>query len=112
MVKRQIVEGLTRENRQKRRQELGALKDLVIKPSTVDRYTKAFKRFVEYLKEQRQTLSSSKEGLDSQIQEYIEWLWEEGESISLAADTFRRPTFSTIHEATFAFILAILSHMD
>ena len=87
MVKRQIVEGLTRENRQKRRQELGALKDLVIKPSTVDRYTKAFKRFVEYLKEQRQTLSSSKEGLDSQIQEYIEWLWEEGESISLAADT-------------------------
>lgn len=87
MVKRQIVEGLTRENRQKRRQELGALKDLVIKPSTVDRYTKAFKRFVEYLKEQRQTLSSSKEGLDSQIQEYVEWLREEGESISLAADT-------------------------
>lgn len=87
MGKRQIIEAITKEERQQRRQKLGVLRDLVLKPSTIERYQKAFKLFVEYLKGQKQVLSSTKEGLDHQVQEYIEFLWQEGEHLSLVGDT-------------------------
>ncbi len=87
MVKRVIVEAANKDERKARRQSLGSLKQLVIKPATLDRYEKAFQRFLKYLSEQQQTISESKVGLDSQLQEYLEWLWEEGEGISCAADT-------------------------
>ena len=86
MGKRQIVECQNKQERKRRRQQLGTLQQLVIKRSTEDRYEKAFKRFLSYLAGQCQALGATKERIDGQAQEFIEFLWEEGEGQSLAAD--------------------------
>lgn len=87
MVRRQIVEARSSSARKQRRQELGSLRSLVIRPATVTRYQNAFKAFIDYLHSQNSSVSRSLTGLDSQLQEYLEFLWEEGESLSLAGDT-------------------------
>eukprot|EP00435_Cladocopium_sp_Y103_P007352 s1653_g2.t1 len=86
MVKRQIIEGISTEDRKKRRQDLGTLKSLVIRPTTVSRYEKAFNSFLSFLRQQGDSLSPSIQGVDAQACEYLEWLWEEGLSLSLAGD--------------------------
>lgn len=85
--KRQIVEAHEKEERKKRRKELGTLHKLTIQPSTVVRYEKAFRQFLQFLSNHKSSLGSTKEVVDSQAQEFIEFLWEEGEGQSLAADT-------------------------
>lgn len=87
MVRRQIVEARTKSGRQQRRQQLGSLKSLVIRPATVARYQKAFKSFNAYLHAQGSAISHTLAGLDLQLQEFLEFLWEEGESLSLAGDS-------------------------
>ena len=86
MVK-QIVEGKDKQARKERRAALGTLKSLVIKPTTVQRYQKAFAAFLSYLHAQKLQLASSRAGLDHQLEDYIEHLWQEGEGISQAGDT-------------------------
>lgn len=83
--KRQIVDCRDKQERKRRRKELGTLHDLTIRPSTVIRYERAFKEFLSFLQCQKQPLGSSKEKIDSQA--FLEYLWEEGEGLSLAADT-------------------------
>lgn len=81
MVKRkQIVESDNKEERKKRRKELGTLHELTIRPTTVARYEKAF------LSDHCLTLGSTKEMVDLQAQDFLEYLWETGEGMSLAAD--------------------------
>lgn len=87
MVRRQIVEARTKSGRQQRRQQLGSLRSLVIRPATIVRYQKAFKVFTQYLSSQRSIIARNLTGLDLQLQEFLEFLWEEGESLSLAGDT-------------------------
>ena len=87
MGKRQIVEGLEKSERKKRRAELGPLKSLVLPPATIARYEKAFRAFVQYLNLQKMDLSRTKTGLDHQLVDYLDFLWEDGESLSLAGDT-------------------------
>lgn len=84
--RKQIIESHDREERKRRRQELGTLQDLTIKPSTVTRYERAFKHFLTFLAHQKLDLSPTKEGVDSQVQDFLEHLWQEGEGVSLAAD--------------------------
>ena len=86
MVK-QIVEARDRVQRQQRRASLGTLKSLVIQPTTLTRYTHAFRLFLQYLAHQRAQLASTRQQLDHQVEDYLEHLWEEGESLSLAGDT-------------------------
>ena len=50
------------------------------------RYEKASKRLLSHLSGQCQALGTTKERVDGQAQEFIEFLWEEGEGQSLAAD--------------------------
>ena len=83
------MECQNKQERKRRRQQLGTLQQLVIKRSTEDRYEKAFKRFLSYLAGQCQALGATKERIDGQAQEFIEFLWEEGEGQSLAADVSR-----------------------
>ena len=85
MVK-QIVESQDKQVRKERRAALGTLRSLLIKPSTVDRYKKAFERFLQFLTAQKVTLAPSRAGLDHQLESYIEHLWLDGEGISLAGD--------------------------
>ena len=87
MGRRQIVEGAERAERRARRQELGSLKSLVLRPSTIQRYEKAFRAFLVYLGNQKLFLASTKTELDHQLEDYLDWLWQDGESISLAGDT-------------------------
>lgn len=82
MVRRQIVEARTRSGRKERRRELGTLKSLVVRPATIVRYERAFKHFVAYLHQQGSEISRSKIGLDHQIEDYLEFLWEEGLPLS------------------------------
>lgn len=87
MGKRQIVEGLEKSERKKRRAQLGSLKSLVLRPSTIARYEKAFRAFIFYLNIQKTDISTTRSGLDRQVVDYLNYLWEEGESLSLAGDT-------------------------
>ena len=86
MVK-QIVEGQDKQARKERRAALGTLKSLLIKPTTEDRYRKAFEAFLRFLSCQKVGLATSRASLDRQLEDYIEHLWHEGEGISLAGDT-------------------------
>ena len=86
MVK-QIVESQDKEVRKERRAALGTLRSLLIKPTTVDRYRKAFESFLRFLTTQKLSLSLSRASLDRQLEDYIEHLWHEGEGIALAGDT-------------------------
>ena len=86
MVKRKIVEAIDKQERIKRRKELGKLGNLVIRPATADRYEKAFQKFLSFLTSQKLAIGSQKTIVDSQLSSFLENLWEEGESISLAGD--------------------------
>ena len=86
MVK-QIVESQDKTVRKERRATLGTLRSLLIKPSTVDRYRKAFQAFLVFLAHQKVDLAPSRALLDHQLEDYIEHLWHEGEGIALAGDT-------------------------
>ena len=87
MGRRQIVEGLEKSERRKRRATLGSLKSLVLRPATISRYQKAFQHFISYLKGSHTDIAPTKAGLDRQLVDYLEFLWEDGESLSLAGDT-------------------------
>ena len=53
MGKRRIIEGNSQEARKMRRQELGPLKSLIIKPATLERYRRAADHFFAHLRRQR-----------------------------------------------------------
>ena len=87
MGKRKIVEAVDKQERIKRRKGLGKLADLVIQPPTATRYEKALKKFFGYLQQQKQHIGDSHLAVDQQLSNYLEFLWEEGEPLSLAGDT-------------------------
>lgn len=84
---RRIVDGKDKRERIERRQGLGTLRSLLIKPATVVRYERAFSLFILFLRAQKMQLAASFELLDSQVQCYLDSLWNDGESLSLAGDT-------------------------
>ena len=87
MGRNEVLEGHSRVTRKVRRQKIGKLKDLVVKPQTRKRYEEAMRKLFEFLKWNRIALPSQYEQLDSIASRYIEELWEEGESRYLAQDT-------------------------
>ena len=66
---------------------MGSLKSLVITQPTLRRYEGAFKCFLQYLHSQLDNIAPTRQALDIQLQDYLDYLWQEGESISLAGDT-------------------------
>ena len=87
MGRKQIVEDRSKQERQERRQHLGALKSLVIRPATITRYERALQAFLHFVESQSSDIATTRQALDVQLQDYLDWLWEEGESLSLAGDT-------------------------
>ena len=63
------------------------MRSLLLKPSTIIRYEKAFKLFLAFLLSQKLCLAQSLTLLDDQVQCYLENLWQDGETLSLAGDT-------------------------
>lgn len=88
MRKRSIVEGITPQARRAWRRELGKLRDLAIKPATQRRYEEAATIFFAYLKANKEPLPTQPHDLDQIVGHYLEELWWDGQSKSLAGDTF------------------------
>ena len=80
------MEGHTQCTRKARRQHLGKLRDLVIRPQTCRRYEIAMKKFLEFLRWNQFGLPSQYVEVDRLASMYIEELWEDGDSRYLAQD--------------------------
>ena len=83
MGKGKIVEATTRKARAVRRSKLGSLASLTVKPTTLQRYTKALERFFSFLAWNKFSLAASYEQLDSHLCQFVEHLWEEGEWVCI-----------------------------
>ena len=75
-----------KEARAARRQALGPLRTLIVKPGTLARYVKAFKMFFVFLLQMRLSLPADMDGLDTVAAQLISDFWEDGEGVGLATD--------------------------
>ena len=87
MVRAAIVSGLTREQRQRLRRTLGRLETNLVRKSTLDRYARTFNEFSEYMQQIYTTWPTSAPEFDKVVSEYLEVLWDAGETKSSAAYT-------------------------
>lgn len=83
---RPISRAATKDERKKRRQKLGPLRELLIAPPTEVRYGEAVWKFFFWLGIMRLAFPGSFWDLDERCFQYIEELWSEGESLYHAAD--------------------------
>ena len=81
-----IVAGRTREERKVSRQALGTLRANTVKPKTRQRYQSALRSFYLFCQVRRLRVPDEGSQLDDLFSDYIEHLWEEGESLSLVTD--------------------------
>ena len=75
---KQCLEGVTPDDRAKRRKELGSLKSLTVQPITRARYDKARSSFYEWLRKENLVLPTSSYQLDLVLSDYLEALWASG----------------------------------
>ena len=81
-----IIQGRTKQDRKANRKALGPLRSITVAPKTRARYDSALRQFYLFAKLYRRRVPDEPSALDSLFSEYIEFLWEEGESISAATD--------------------------
>jgi len=77
------AEAPTRAERQQQRRQLGRLTDLRLRPRTLERYRQSVRMLARWLENQGLAFADSYEGLDRQLMEFIEHLWDTGESRSV-----------------------------
>ena len=85
MAKR-IIDPIGVAARRAARAQIGRLRDSKIQRATFLRYFTAVYTFCHHLSLYNQTMAESFECLDSQLNIYIEWLWESGQSLNDAKD--------------------------
>ena len=85
MAKR-IIDPIGVAARRAARAQIGRLRDSKIQRATFLRYFTAVYTFCHHLFLYNQTMAESFECLDSQLNIYIEWLWESGQSLNDAKD--------------------------
>jgi hypothetical protein len=83
---RQVLDVASKQARKLQRNSLGRLSDNVVRPATLKRYDTACLLFFRHLRNENVELPSDHSALDSVVCAYIEVLWQEGESKSLAGD--------------------------
>ena len=81
------LEGRTKQERKAVRKNLGSLKSLTVQSTTKARYAAARKKFYEYLQKFNLSLPTKREHLDGIVEDYIEYMWSEGEGRALISDT-------------------------
>ena len=86
-IGKRVLEGQTREDRQKVRKQLGSLRSLTVSEKTRSRYDVASSKFFGWLDENELTLPRKREQLDGLLAEYIEHLWTDGAGRAQACDT-------------------------
>jgi hypothetical protein len=97
MAPKKVISTSNRSQRKADRQQLGALADLIVNPSTKRRYDSAAQSFFHWMTLEGKTLPPTVEAFDEVLCAYIEFLWQDGEGRSLASNTvaglqFVRPT--------------------
>ncbi len=81
------VEGRTKEERKRLRQQMGSLRSLTVQPATKKRYSAAVDKFLTFLSGEKLSLPRQRHLLDAITAEYLEYLWRTGEGRALASDT-------------------------
>ena len=79
-----LPKGRTKQDRKQLRQALGTLRALTVAPKTRVRYDKALQAFHFYAKCMKQRIPEDALALDRLFSLYMEHLWQEGDSLSLA----------------------------
>ena len=97
MAPKKEISTSNRSQRKADRQQLGALSDLIVNPSTKRRYESAVQAFFHWMTLESKTLPPTVEAFDEVLCAHIEFLWQDGEGRSLASNTvaglqFVRPT--------------------
>lgn len=88
MVRRaSIIAVQQKDERQRLRRKLGTLELNLVKRITVERYTEAFNLFTEYLQQTRGNWPTQPAEYDLLVSEYLEVLWDQGETKSVATYT-------------------------
>ena len=83
---RTVVRGETFTDRQRARQSLGPLRQLLISTRMLSRYQKAVHLFHRYCNILEGGIYSSENDVDAQLCRFLDAAWNEGEPRSLAAD--------------------------
>ena len=86
-IGKRVLEGQTREDRQKVRKSLGSLRSLTVSDKTRNRYDAATGKFFSWLDENELVLPRKREHLDGLLAEYVEHLWSDGAGRAQACDT-------------------------
>ena len=81
---KKIVEGRSKQQRQKVRKSLGKLKDLTVQPRTRHRYDHALRQFLDWLTREGLRLPTQASQMDNVVSDYLEFLWASGEGKSVA----------------------------
>ena len=84
---RQVRRGESQAERKRLRQTLGPLRDLIVAPVSMKRYRAAVNYFVFVTMTLFGSVAETYETLDEQLVYFLELLWTEGETKSLAGDT-------------------------
>ena len=82
-----VIEGRSQQQRIKVRKQLGTLKGLTVQPRTRERYQTCLDKFVDWLAGEGLVLPKRAQALDSVVSDYLEFLWDSGESKSVANNT-------------------------
>ena len=77
------LEGRSKQERARARQNLGTLRDLTVQPKTRKRYTDAREKFYAYLRTNDLSTPTQALAFDELLADYIEFLWSTGEGRSL-----------------------------
>lgn len=83
MAPKQVLARRSPRAGKKERRELGSLQSLVVAPRTLTRYFEAVSLFLEFLQLHDYPYPSTFLLLDGRVCEYIEYLWQNGESKAL-----------------------------
>ena len=86
MAPKQVLARRTPQVRKKERKELGSLQSLVVAPRTQERYFQAVSLFLDFLVLHVYPYPTTFLSLDGRVREYIEYLWQNGDSKALASD--------------------------
>ena len=86
LAPKQVLARRTPPERKRERRELGSLSSLVVAPRTLEWYFHAVWLFLEFLQMHASSYPSSFLTLDGRLCEYIEHLWQNGDSKAFASD--------------------------
>ena len=81
-----IIDDGLKSTRRAERAKLGPLRSLVVTTATLNKYEKSMRAFFQWMEEEEEELPTEVPALDISLCRFIENLWQEGESRSVASN--------------------------